>query len=371
MRRRGVVVDAAVVTLALTDSWLRAVDDENGLAVSLIAAVALVLRRRWPLVAFALTLPALYTADILIAPLVALYSVAVTSRSRRTVLLCAVVAAVGKFVPWPPYLEDVLHELQHLTGVIFSAVYAGAPVALGYLVQARRELAARLAELTAGREREQYLLAETVVAQERTHLAREMHDVVSHKVSLIAVQAGALRMTATDPSVRKGAEAIRALSVQTLEELRQMVTVLRADGHVPLLAPQPGLADLPRLVRDSGLQATVALDRLGDRRFPEPVERAAYRTVQEALTNASKHAAGAPVSVLIAPWKNGLSVTVRNGPSYIGPSHSGLPGGGHGLLGLHERAALLGGVLRAAPTDDGGFLVEALFPAPSPALPVL
>ncbi|WP_448624750.1 sensor histidine kinase [Geodermatophilus sp. URMC 64] len=375
MRGRStvVLVDAAVVALALTDSWLRALDEESGLVVSLIAALALVLRRRWPYVAFALTLPALYTADVLVAPLVALYTVAVSSRSRGAVLLCALVAGVGKFLPWPPYPGDVSEGLGDVPSVIFAGLFAAGPVALGWLVQARRELSARLTELTAGREREQHLVTETVLAQERTHLAREMHDVVSHKVSLIAVQAGALRVTTADPTVREIAEAIRSLSVQTLEELRQMVAVLRADGgHVPDLAPQPGLRDLPRLVQDSGLDASLTWDGPDDRRWPESVERAVYRTVQEALTNVSKHAPGAPVTVLVTPWKDGLSVAVRNGrPSGAGSPSSALPGGRHGLLGLQERAELLGGVVRAVPTEDGGFLVEALFPDPSRPVAVI
>ncbi|HZB19211.1 MAG TPA: histidine kinase [Blastococcus sp.] len=362
-RSRDAVVDAAVVALALADSLLRAIDEESGFVVSLVAALALVARRRWPYVAFALTLPALYTADVLLAPLVAVYGVAVASRSRGPVLLCAVIVAVGTFIPWPPYPEDVIDELRHLPEIIFSAVYAAAPVALGFLVQARRELSSHLAELTAGREREQHLVADRVLAQERSRLAREMHDVVSHKVSLIAVQAGALRVTATDPVARESAEAIRALSVQTLEELRQMVAVLRTDGrHMADLSPQPGLADLPRLIRDSGLDATLTVDGVAERRWPEPVERAVYRTVQEALTNVGKHAPGAAVAVQVVPGRNGLSVAVRNGPPTLAERPVPLPGGGHGLLGLRERAELLGGVVRAAPTDDGGFLLEVLFP---------
>src|SRR3954462_4147052 len=153
------------------------------------------------------------------------------------VVVCAVIAAVGKVLPWPPYPGDVVEAVSHLTGIIFAAMYAAAPTALGFLVQTRRELSLRLDELTVGRERQQWLTAETVLAQERARLAREMHDVVSHKVSLIAVQAGALRGTTHDQRVRDSPATIRTLSVQTLEELRQMVGVLRADGgHVPQLA---------------------------------------------------------------------------------------------------------------------------------------
>jgi signal transduction histidine kinase len=361
--RQRLLVDVGVVGLALVDSWVRAVHEENGLVVSLLAALALTVRRRWPFFTFAVMLPALFGADVLVAPLAALYTVAATSRSRVAVLSCAVIVALGRFLPWPLNLEDTAQELRHLTPLIFATLYAAAPVALGRLVNTRHELSQRLEQLTAGRQRLQQLVSETVIAQERARLAREMHDVVSHKVSLIAVQAGALRVTADDPGVRDTADTIRTLSVQTLEELRQMVGVLRADGgHVPQLAPQPGLPDVHRLIRDSGLDATAALEEVGDRRWPESIERAVYRTVQEALTNVSKHAPGAPVTVRITPCDDGLQVAVRNGPSATSPPTAYLPGGRHGLLGLHERAELLGGVVSAGPTEDGGFLVEASFP---------
>jgi signal transduction histidine kinase len=361
------LVDAGLVVLALLDAWLRAAHEGSGLFVSLLAALALTFRRRWPFVVFALTLPALLTADVLIAPLGALYTVAATCRSRRTVLVCAVLAGLAEFLPWPltgAHPEEHLGEsFGDLVWLIFAAVYAAAPVALGILVQTRQELCDRLADLTAGRERERELVTRTVLAQERARLAREMHDVVSHQVSLIAVQAGALRITAHDEGVRETADAIRHLSVQTLDELRQMVGVLRADGgHVPELAPQPRLSDISSLVRGSGQDVRVVFDGVSDRSWPDPIERAAYRTVQEALTNIGKHAPGAAATVEIARWRTGLSVAVRNGPSVATPSATDLPGGGHGLVGLRERAELLGGGVRAAATADGGFLVEALLP---------
>src|SRR4051794_447329 len=364
--RQRLLVDVGVVGLALVDSWVRAVHEENGLVVSLLAALALTVRRRWPFFTFALMLPALFGADVLVAPLAALYSVAATSRSRVAVLSCAVIVALGRFLPWPLDLQDIAAELRHLTPLIFATLYAAAPVALGILVSTRRELSQRLEQLTAGRQRLQQLVSETVIAQERASLAREMHDVVSHKVSLIAVQAGALRVTAQDPGVRDSADTIRKLSVQTLEELRHMVGVLRADGgHVPQLAPQPGLPDVPRLIRDSGLDAPAALEEVGDRRWPESIERAVYRTVQEALTNVSKHAPGAPVTVRITPSCDGLQVAVRNGPSAMPPPTSHLPGGRHGLRARRGRAELLGGFVPAAPPEEGGSLVGATFPRAS------
>ena len=230
------------------------------------------------------------------------------------------------------------------------------------MAQTRQELRDRLTELTTGRDREQRLLADRVLAQERARLAREMHDVVSHKVSLIAVQAGALRVTTGEDAARDAARTIRELSVATLTELRHMVGVLRTPGGPALdLAPQPQLADIPTLVAGSGHQARVDLDGAATGGWPDAIQRAAYRTVQEALTNITKHAPGARVTVQVTPWQMGLRVAVRNGPPPGQPT-PGLPGGGHGLIGLRERAELLGGTLRAEATPDGGYLVEATFP---------
>ena len=364
-------VDAALVALALLDAALSS-GSEGGaeLGTSVLAALALAVRRRWPYAAFALTLPALFIPDVLIAPIVALYTLAATSRDRRPVLACAVLAGLADFVSWP--LSDFHWDskFDDLLDLIYAGVFAGAPVTLGLLVQARQELRDRLTELTTGRDREQRLLADRVLAQERARLAREMHDVVSHQVSLIAVQAGALRVTTGEDAARDAARTIRELSVATLTELRHMVGVLRTPGGPAVdLAPQPRLADIPTLVAGSGHQARVDLDGAAAGGWPDAVQRAAYRTVQEALTNITKHAPGARVTVRVNPWQRGLRVTVRNGPPPGQPT-PGLPEGGHGLIGLRERAELLGGTLCAEPTPDGGYLVEATFSgAPHGAYP--
>ena len=357
-----VTVDAALVAIALLDATLSA-GSEGGAALgtSVLAALALAVRRRRPYAAFALTLPALFIGYVLIAPIVALYTLAATSRDRRPVLACAVLAGLGDFVSplsdfhWHSKFDDLLY-------LIYAGVFAGAPVALGLLVQARQDLRDRLTELTTGHDREQRLLADRVLAQERARLAREMHDVVSHQVSLIAVQAGALRVTTGEDAARDAARTIRELAVATLTELRHMVGVLRTSGcSAPDLAPQPRLGDIPTLVAGSGHQARVDLDDAAAGAWPNAVQRAAYRTVQEALTNITKHAPGARVTVQVTPWQRGLRVAVRNGPAPSQPI-SGLPDGGHGLIGLRERAELLGGTLRTEPTPDGGYLVEVTFP---------
>jgi signal transduction histidine kinase len=186
-----------------------------------------------------------------------------------------------------------------------------------------------------------------------------MHDVVSHQVSLIALQAGALRVTADSPATREIAATIRTLATRTLDELRVMIGVLRS-GQEAELAPLPRLNDIPQLVADSGLGARLDSDLPPGPDWPDAVQRAAYRIVQEGLTNARKHAPGAQIAVRL--WARGpeLRVEVRNGPPpgppmpAVGPT-TALPCGGHGLIGLRERAELLGGHLHAGHTDSGGF----------------
>src|SRR6185503_14283048 len=159
---------------------------------------------------------------------------------------------------------------------------AAAPIFLGWLMRA-------LADVRQAREHERELDARAVLAKERNQLAREMHDVVSHQVSLIAVQAGALSVSAPDPGVKAVAENVRKLSVDTLDELRHMVNLLRASGSSATeLTPQPTLSDLDRLVAGSGIETTLVGTA------PEGVDaafqRTVYRTIQEALTNVRKHA---------------------------------------------------------------------------------
>ncbi|MET7762309.1 histidine kinase [Streptomyces sp. NPDC005393] len=382
------------VTLAVADALLvNGVTFGLELNVSLVAAGALLLRRRFPALVFLSTLPGILIGYVWFAPMIALYTVAERRPDRRLLGISALLLAAAHFVPWPVSdFEPTAYRENTLT-LIDACVTSVGPVALGLLVRTRGELAARIKDLTRSRRHADELIAAQVLSTERARLAREMHDVVAHQVSLISLQAGAVQISAEDPKAREGARTIRELSVRTLDELRHMVGILRAaGGDHEELTPQPRLADLPRLIELSALnvayEAGGAEARAGR---PEAVERAAFRIVQEALTNVRKHAPGARVTVRVSDAQEtdgaeegegaegdegaqededarGLRVEVRNGPPDASAVAPGLPGGGHGLIGLRERAQLLGGTLEAGPTDEGGFVVRADFPK-TPRMP--
>jgi signal transduction histidine kinase len=241
----------------------------------------------------------------------------------------------------------------------YSLATAAAPVLFGQLVQSQRDLARRLVEVEDAKEHERALHAQAVLAHERAQLAREMHDVVSHQVSLIAVQAGALQVAAKDAETKEAARTIRSLCVTTLDELRTMVTLLRASGgRATELTPQPTLADLHKLVASSGTQAHLTGELPAT--VGTPAQRTLYRTVQEALTNVRKHAPGATATVEL--WQDGedVGVTVTNTP----PTRPvlPLPGSQQGLVGLRERAEILHGSLEAGPTLEGGYRVRLRIP---------
>ncbi|MGW5472080.1 sensor histidine kinase [Streptomyces chartreusis] len=359
------VVDLVVVVVAVVDV-LVSLEDAGRLAQAMaaLACAALLARRRFPLPVFLLTLPASLMLDIVFAPFAALFTLAERSRDRRLLVVCAVLFAVASATPWP--LDDLSSHDRTWTLVYFfyTLATAAAPVLLGQLVQARRDLARRLEEIEEAREHERLLHSQAVLARERAQLAREMHDVVSHQVSLIAVQAGALQVAAKDPDFKEGARTIRSLSVDTLDELRHMVTLLRASGgRATELTPQPTLADLHKLVTTSGIDA-----ELTGQLPPEvgtTAQRTIYRTVQEALTNVRKHAPGATAVVRLWHADDGdaFGVTVTNTPP-ARPSLP-LPGSRQGLIGLRERAELLGGTFDSGPTADGGYEVILRIPTRS------
>ena len=356
------LLDAALVAAALLDVWVHVdTDDHAAMACALLGALSLVLRRHLPLLAFLLALPATLVTDAVFATLVALYTLSSLTRARVLLAGCAVAFTVSDTTSWwwsDPDLADPTDPFDLIT-ITYSLATAAAPVFFGQLVQARRELALRLTEITEARENERQLLAQSVLAKERAQLAREMHDVVSHQVSLIAVRAGALQVAGRDRETREAAADIRRLGVQTLDELRHMVGVLRAAGIRPAeLTPQPSLSDLSQLVDGSGIEAELQADLSED--LPPTVQRAVYRTVQEALTNVRKHAPGARAAIRIGHTDQTLYVVVTN--SAADRPALPLPGAHHGLVGLRQRAELLGGSVTTGPTADGGYELRMELP---------
>jgi signal transduction histidine kinase len=341
------------------------------LAVQGLADASLVFRRRAPMLViailggFTLVISMLISPAGLITPenagnlwapygtVLAAYGPFYYRRDRR-----AAFAAVGTLTlivarVWEPSASVIM------IGVLRTAV--GPLLALYFT--ARHEVLQGLRDRAERAEQERYLLAERARAEERARLAGEMHDVVTHRVSLMVLQAGALSITATDEATRQAAEELRAAGCQALDELRDLVGILRTE---PESDPTPSTSGLPALIAEStsaGTPAELAED--GDPALASPVVgRTAYRIVREALTNARKHAPGAHVLVQIGYRESQVRVVVSNGPATPGAgSELSATGSGLGLAGLRQRVELMHGTLRAGPTPDGGFRLEAVLPA--------
>lgn len=361
-RRVGprLVGDTLLIGLAAADAILNSLDDRpsaRNLCFVIIAVSVLLVRRRVPYLSFAATIPALVVGSAVIATLVALYTVAELRPARYRLALCAATT----FACYTSFWDMPRFNASQLLDIVYAILFTGAPLLLGLLTRARAELSAKLAEIDRAHEHEQELLIDKALARERANLSREMHDVVSHQVSLIAVQAGALQVTAPDDATAKTARTIRTLSVQTLDELRDMVGVLRASGSEAVtLTPQPSIDDVPALVANSGIATTITTNYDGAVKPSAAVQRAMYRAVQEGLTNVAKHAPGATASLELSIDKRRVCVTLTNSR----PTHAGdrLPSDRNGLLGLRERAELLGGSLQAGALSDGGYRLSMRLP---------
>jgi len=355
-RTQLLLADAGLIALAAIDAAFNQPTGPLTIGAAVLAVGALVLRRRWPVPVFVITLPALALVGSVIATLIALYAIAARYSNRYLLSACGTLAAVGYLFPGLDYQYS---RTDLVLTVIYATMTAAAPIFFGRLVHARQELALRLEDIRQAREHERELDAQAILATERNQLAREMHDVVSHQVSLIAVQAGALGVSTTDPDAKATADNVRKLSVDTLDELRHMVNLLRASGSQTTgLTPQPTLSDLDRLVSGSGIETR--LTGAAPEGIDTAAQRTIYRTVQEALTNVRKHAPGSTATIEIAHDDTDLTVTVTNTPP-TRPTLA-LPSARHGLIGLHERAALLDGTVKATPTTDGGFRLQLRLP---------
>lgn len=343
------------------DTWILVGDP----LVALGCLTVLLWRRRWPLtVALAVTVASTTSALATGAALLALCSVATRRRPVEigAVVLAYVIAsqlAVGMFP------VEGSADVQWWVQVVVPALTAGIAVAAGMAVGARRVEVRSLRERAESAEREQSARAAQARALERNRIAREMHDVLAHRISLVAMQAGVLDHR-RDLSADENRVLVRGIaegSHQALEELREVLGVLRADPGRPE-PPQPSLDRIPDLVADaraSGLD--VRLTDTVTAAPPGGVGRTCYRIVQEALTNAAKHAPGAVVQVTLDGTAGGtLDIGVRNGPAPLRTTRP--PVSGFGLLGLGERITLAGGELQHGSTPEGGYVLTARLPWP-------
>ncbi|WP_433336313.1 sensor histidine kinase [Spirillospora sp. CA-294931] len=284
------------------------------------------------------------------------------------VLLALVAALIGEALPETATREVVGQDSDTGEALVFrSVVLIVIGALLGLYVAARRRVVEGLRERTERAERERHLLAEQARIAERARLAAEMHDVVAHRVTLMVLQAGALRVRAPDEATRASAEELRGTGCQALEELRDVIGLLRrevdgGDGEEPA-GPLPDLSTL--IDESASVGVPVELAERGDPPLASPVVgRTAYRIVQEALTNVRKHAPGARVNVDVRYRADGVRLTVRNSAG-TGEADAtlALSGSGTGLAGLRERVELIGGTFASGPSPGGGFSVEASLPA--------
>ncbi|MFI0481638.1 sensor histidine kinase [Actinomadura sp. 9N215] len=369
--RRSRALDIAMaVTLAAGDGcFLWFVEQDFWLpppvvsVCSVIVGLATVVRRVYPvgLMLFLLAFGTVTGAGAF-AALVILYSLAAYTTSRRTVLTLALIGYASSLAFPGPTSSDESFLAQAIFGVAFVAV----PVLLGLYMGARKQLVVSLQERASRLEREQHLLAERARGEERTRIAREMHDVVANRISVMVVHAGALRAIAVrDPSrAAETAGVIGDMGRQALEELRHVIGVLR-QGEEALPQEAVTLAHVRELVGQSGaagLRVDLAI-RGDERPMPAAVGRTVYRLVQEALTNVHKHAGAADTRVGLDLLPEAIEVEIANDPPTARPEHR-LPSGGNGLVGLRERVTALGGSFEAGPRR-GGYAVRARIPLPA------
>jgi signal transduction histidine kinase len=333
--------------------------------LGLLLCLAVWWRRRRPVALAVVALTLGWSAMGAVAGLVLVWTVVVTRPLRTTwalvPLLVAGTAVFPLLHPDPdlPYLWDLTTGLVITTLFVLAALY----------VRARRQLAAltlEQARMAVGEREKQVAEARRT---ERTRIAREMHDVLAHRLSLLSLHAGALEYRPDAPPAELAAAAgvVRQNAHSALEELREVIDVLRDDPHAGIDKPWPTVSDLPELVAESvaaGQLVRLTTEGLVADDVPAPLGRTVYRVVQEGLTNARKHAPGAQVRVVLSGSPGGcLQVEVVN-TRPPAPAGTPVPRGGTGLVGLRERAELLGGSLECGPTADGCFRLVARLPWP-------
>jgi signal transduction histidine kinase len=345
-----------VYTIAAVQMWDKGISRTEWMTAGfeVVATLSLLFRRKHPIVV-AILCGALSVPDQMIAVPFACYAVGAYVENRNKVWAVVLPLSVVWARPW-----DITSVSDRVGNVLIGL----APAMYGLYMASNKRLIAALADRAERAEREQELRAEQARSEERARLAGEMHDVVTHRVSLMVLQAGALRTRAPDGATRDAAEDLRQVGCQALEELRNLVTILRSEDRFgSAVNAEPTELDLSRLVAESRTAGVdVALTVEGDIPAASPVlVRTAYRIVQESLTNVHKHAPGAKVGIRLRHREGRLRIQVWNSAA-TGPRELTLSGPGTGLTGLRQRVEMVSGSLRAGPTADGGFEVAADLP---------
>ncbi|MET9952153.1 histidine kinase [Streptomyces sp. NPDC006339] len=431
-RRRSVVLDGALAVVSALECGLEGVGFAEqaslpvpvGVLFGLVVGSVLLVRRRWPITVVLVSIAVTPAEMGYLMGIVGLYSLAASEVPRRYTAALAGMSTVAVYVVTVVRMRQDVAQADAgqpdfdpsgwyvpVVSIFMTLGLNAPPVLFGLYIGARRRLMESLRERADSLEQELSLLADRAEQraqwarqEERTRIAREMHDVVAHRVSLMVVHAAALQAVALkDPQKAvRNAALVGDMGRQALTELREMLGVLREEvpspsatsappGSPPPSAPSgpsaavplaavgraaaaaaeaaaaeggPCLDALEALVEQSR-QAGVVVELVvtGERRrYGAEVEQTAYRVVQEALTNVHKHAAGAEVVVRLAHREAEVAMQVENGPSAAGVADADLPSGGNGLVGMRERVSRLGGVFVSGPTDAGGFRVSAVLP---------
>ncbi|BDH70477.1 histidine kinase [Streptomyces sp. PLM4] len=419
-RRRSAVLDGGLALGSALECAVEGVGFAEGaglpvgigVLLGVVAGSVLVVRRRWP-VAVVLVAIAITPAEMgFLLATVGLYTLAASQVPRRIIGVTTGMSLAATLIVTLMRTHQGVGDIAGsridvwflpLMSVLASVAMTAPPVLLGLYVGARRRLMESLRDRADSLETELQLLAERAEeradwarGEERTRIAREMHDVVAHRVSLMVVHAAAVQAVALkDPQKAvKNAALVGDMGRQALTELREMLGVLRAGealgssvrGAVPLAAvgvaaaaaatragaaeDGPSLAELEELLgqsRAAGMKVELSVQGEARGYAPE-VEQTAYRVVQEALTNVHKHAAGAGAMVRVAHREGEVAMQVENGAPPVRGGGAMLPSGGNGLVGMRERVLALGGVFVSGETEAGGFRVSAVLPAqPGPS----
>jgi signal transduction histidine kinase len=364
---------AAVVALGQSEVWLQ--DDVQPRPIAAVCELALGAALAWRRVAPTTTAMVVAVAGTveavggvplnnplnpIIAALIAAYSLFVHASARR--------AVAGGGIMLAAIATQSASQHQELGSFAWAAVLLAGVAAVGWTVRSRTERVGHLEHEVLDMEAAREQQAREAVAQERARIARELHDVVSHSISVIAIQVQAVQRR-LGPGHEKEVEDLRAVEStarQAMVEMRRLLGVLRADGESLPLAPQPGLAQLPALVdRASKAGLHVEVRTTGTPApLPAGLDLTAYRVVQEALTNTLKHASARTASIALGYTTGELRLTVEDD----GRGHDGgaatvpSPGQGHGLIGMAERVSFYGGRLATGPLDGRGFRVDVRLP---------